>query len=163
MRIGEHDVVLPTLPEVLRIKAYLSVTRNATRDYIDLAALAAHMGIAAAARALLRMDELYPQRNGDAWAVRTQLVVQLAAPPPRDLPGDDLGEYRGLRPPFNRWSHVADVCAKLSERLLAACLEALRADASPAAPHAQTKIGTWREARAARETPPLGKLPGLAR
>src|SRR6185437_6600612 len=39
MRVGEHDVTVPTLPEVLRIKAYLSVTRNTTRDYLDLAAL----------------------------------------------------------------------------------------------------------------------------
>jgi hypothetical protein len=163
MRISGHDVTVPTLPEVLRIKAYLCATRNATRDYLDLAALTSHMGIDAAAEALASMDELYPQRNGDTWAVRTQLVMQLAAPPPHDLPGDDLREYRGIRPPFNRWSHVAEVCGKLSDRLLADCVEALRADASPAAQQAQTKIDTWREARAAGEKPPLGKLPGLAR
>jgi hypothetical protein len=163
IRIGERDVTVPTLPEVLRIKAYLCVTRNATRDYLDLAALASHMGMDAAAEALSSMDELYPQRNGDRWAVRTQLVMQLAAPPPYDLDGDDLGEYKGVRPPFDRWSHVADVCGKLSDRLLGACVEALRSDASPAARQAQTKIDTWREARAAGEMPPPGKLPGLAR
>jgi len=162
MRVGDHDVTLPTLPEVLRIKAYLCVTRNATRDYLDLAALASHMGIEAAAEALWPMDELYPQRNRDPWAVRTQLVMQLAAPPPNDLPGDDLtAKYKGLRPPFDHWSHVADVCGKLSDQLLADCIEVLRADASSAARQAQTKIDTWREARAAGETPPLGKLPGL--
>jgi hypothetical protein len=32
MRVGAHNGTLPTLPEVLRIKAYLCVTRNATRD-----------------------------------------------------------------------------------------------------------------------------------
>jgi hypothetical protein len=162
MRVGNHDVTVPTLPEVLRVKAYLCLTRNATRDYLDLAALASHMGVDEAAKALSPMDELYPQRNGDPWAVRTQLVMQLAAPPPYDLPGDDLGEYRGICPPFNRWSHVAEVCGKLSDGLLAACVEALRSDVSPAAQQAQSKIDTWREARARGETPPLGQLPGLA-
>ena len=30
MRVGDHDVTLPTLPEVLRIKAFLCLERNAT-------------------------------------------------------------------------------------------------------------------------------------
>jgi len=163
MRVGQHEVTLPTLPEVLRIKAFLCLERNATRDYLDLAALAAHMGIDAASEALGSMDELYPQKNGDPWAVRTQLVMQLAAPPPHDLPGDDLSEYKGVRPPFDHWSHVAEVCGKLSDRLLSACMQALRADASAPAQQAQARIETWREAQAAGETPPLGKLPGLPR
>lgn len=162
MRVGDHDVTVPTLPEVLRIKAFLCLERNATRDYLDLAALASHVGIEAAGEALWCMDDLYPQKNGDPWAVRTQLVMQLAAPSPYDLEGDDLGEYKGVRPPFNRWGHIADECGKLSDWLLNACMKALRADSSPAAQQAQTKINTWRDARAAGETPPLGKLPGLA-
>jgi hypothetical protein len=82
MRVGGYDVVLPTLPEVLRIKAFLCLQRNATRDYLDVAALAAHMGIDAAGEALWSMDELYPQKSGSTWVVRTQLIMQLAAPPP---------------------------------------------------------------------------------
>ncbi|MEO8713437.1 MAG: hypothetical protein ABI369_00335 [Acetobacteraceae bacterium] len=161
MRVGDHDVTLPTLPETLRIKAFLCLERNATRDYLDFAALASHMGIGAAGEALWRMDELYPQRNGDTWAVRTQLVMQLAAPAPHDLDGVDLGEYKGVRPPFDRWSHVADVCGKVSDGLLNACVQALHTDASPAAQQAQTKIETWRDARAAGQGPPPGGLPGL--
>jgi hypothetical protein len=161
MRVGDHDVTLPTLPEVLRIKAFLCLERNATRDYLDLAALASHMGIEAASEALRSMDELYPQKNGDPWAVRTQLIMQLAAPPPYDLQGDDLAQYKGVRAPFDHWNHVADVCGKLSDRLLTACVQGLRADASTAAQETQARIDTWREARAAGETPPLGKLPGL--
>jgi hypothetical protein len=162
MRVGEHDVTVPTLPEVLRIKAYLCLTRNYVRDYLDLAALASHTGIEAASKALESMDELYPQKNGDGWAVRTQLVMQLAAPSPYGLQGDDLSEYRGVHAPFDHWSHVGEVCGKLSDRLLRDCVEVLRADASAAAQQVQAKIQTWREARAAGETPPLGKLPGLA-
>jgi hypothetical protein len=50
MRAGQHEVTLPTLPEVLRIKAFLCLEHNATRDYFDLAALASHMGIELRAR-----------------------------------------------------------------------------------------------------------------
>lgn len=161
MRVGSHEVILPTLPEVLRIKAFLCLERNATRDYLDLAALAAHMGMDAAGEALWRMDELYPQRSGDLWAVRTQLMMQLAAPPPYDLDRVDLAEYKGVQPPFDRWEHVAEVCGQLSDWLLNACEQALRVDASPAAQQTQTKISAWREARAEGQAQPPAKLPGL--
>ena len=161
MRVGDHDVVLPTLPETLRIKAFLCLERNATRDYLDLAALAAHMGIEAAGEALWRMDDLYPQKGGDGWVVRTQLVMQLAAPPPYDLDTVDLAEYKGVHPPFDRWSHVADVCGRLSDCLLSACVRALQADSSPQATQARASIATWRDARATGQTPPPATLPGL--
>ncbi len=161
MRVGDHDVVLPTLPEALRIKAFLCLERNATRDYLDLAALAAHMGVEAAGEALWRMDELYPQKGGDGWVVRTQLVMQLAAPPPYDLDTVDLAEYKGVQPPFDRWGHVVDVCGKLSDCLLGACVRALQADSPPEATPAQTSLAAWRDARASGLPPPPAKLPGL--
>jgi hypothetical protein len=156
MRVGSRDVLLPTLPEVLRIKAFLCLDRNATRDYLDLAALASHMGIEAACEALWSMDELYPQKNGDPWAVRTQLVMQLAAPPPYDLDRVDLAEYKGVRPPFDRWNYVAEVCGQLSDCLLKTCIQALRADSSPAARQAEARIDAWHDVTA-RQMPPSGK------
>ena len=162
MHVAGHDVSLPTLPEVLRIKAFLCLERNATRDYLDLAALAAHMGIAAASEALWPMDDLYPQKSGDPWAVRTQLVMQLALPQPYDLDSVNLAEYKGVHPPFDRWDYVAEVCGKISDELLNACVEALHIDSSPKARQAQRKIDAWREARAEGQKPqPTNKLPGL--
>jgi hypothetical protein len=158
MRVGEHDVVLPTLPETLRIKAFLCLARNATRDYLDIAALASHMGMDAAVDALWCMDELYPQDNEDPWAVRTQLVMQLAAPAPYDLDSVDLTECKGIPPPFDRWTHVAEVCGGFLDRLLDRCVQALRSDASPLAREAKTKIETWRDARAAAELAPSAEL-----
>lgn len=148
MQVGGVGVTLPTLPEVLRIKAFLCLDRNATRDYLDLAALAAHVGIAGAVEALWRMDECYPQKNDDPWAVRTQLVMQLAAPPPYDLDTVDLAEYKGVQPPFDRWRHVAEVCGTVSDGLLNACVEALQGEVSPANQRVQTSIDAWRDARA---------------
>jgi hypothetical protein len=63
MRVGGHDVTLPTLPEVLRIKAFLCLERNAARDYLDVAALASHLGIQDAAEALWSMDELCTRKR----------------------------------------------------------------------------------------------------
>ncbi len=154
MRVGDHDVVLPTLPETLRIKAFLCLARNATRDYLDVAALASHMRIEAAVDVLWRMDELYPQNSGDPWAVRTQLVMQFAAPQPYDLDSVDLTEYKGVKPPFDRWRHVAEACGRLSDGLLDRCVQALQADASPAAQQARSRIDTWRDERAAGDMPP---------
>jgi hypothetical protein len=159
MRVGDHDVVLPTLPETLRIKAFLCLERNATRDYLDVAALSSHMGIEATVDALWRMDELYPQNSGDTWAVRTQLVMQLAAPPPYDLDSVDLAEYKGVRPPFDRWSHIAEVCGSVSDQLLDRCVQALQEDASSAGRQAQARIDTWRDSRAAGDMPPPADMP----
>jgi hypothetical protein len=158
MRVGGSDVTLPSLAEVLRIKAFLCLDRNATRDYLDLAALASHMGMEAAGKALRPMDALYPQRNGDAWAVRAQLIMQLAEPPPYDLDQVDLAEYKGVRPPLDQWAHVAEVCGALSDRLFAASVAALRDDT---AQDARARIEGWRDARAAGASPPLPRLPGL--
>jgi hypothetical protein len=161
MRVGGYEVTLPTLPEVLRIKAFLSLERNATRDYLDFAALATHMGTDAAIKALWRLDDLYPQKNGDSWAVRTQLVMQLAAPPPYDLDEVELAEYKGVQPPYVHWSHVAAVCGQVSDRVLKACVEQFRIDASQATQQAQSKIDKWHDDRTAGNIQLPAKLPGL--
>jgi hypothetical protein len=158
MRVGNHEVLLPTLAETLRIKAFLCLERNATRDYLDVAALGSHMGIETAVDALWFMDELYPQNSGDPWAVRTQLVMQLAAPPPYDLDSVDLAEYKGVRPPFDRWAYVAEVCGRISDQLLDRCVDALQADVSPSGQQARTTIETWRDARSAGDKPPTADV-----
>ena len=40
MKVGELSLEIPTAAETLRIKAILILKRNATRDYVDFAALA---------------------------------------------------------------------------------------------------------------------------
>ena len=79
-------LAIPTEAEILRIKGVLVLRRNATRDYLDFAALATRMGEASAARALKPFDSLYPQDNGESPL--QQLHVQLASAQPYDL---DIG------------------------------------------------------------------------
>ena len=161
MRVGKFDIRLPTLPEILRIKAFLCLDRNATRDYLDLAALASHQGFHAAVVSLSTMDDLYPQKNGDTWAVRTQLVKQLADPRPYDLDSVDLAEYKGIQPPFTNWTNIAQIAATLSNQLTHALCAQLKNDPSPKAHTARASLKEWRDARKRGETPTFPPLPGL--
>lgn len=106
---------VPTAAEILRIKAWLVVNRNATRDFIDVAALSEKLGDEAVLTALAPMDRLYPQA-GDPGAVRQQIIRQLAEPRPYDL--DDvkarLSEYKGLVKRWQRWDTVVAQCRHVS-------------------------------------------------
>jgi len=161
MSVGAFAVRLPTLPEILRIKAFLCLDRNSTRDYLYLAALTSHQGLDASVTALRTMDELYPQKNGDRWAVRTQLVKQLADPRPYDLDSVDLAEYKGIRAPLNQWANVAEICARLSDQLTHELVARMKADTSPDADAALTSLEEWHDARERGEKPPVPPLPGL--
>lgn len=95
---------VPTPEEVLRIKAYLIVRRNATRDYIDFVALWDHLGTTRAQNALRMLDALYPQQ-GDT-TVSQQLAIQLSEPKPWDLSQTELSQYKALQAPYTDWNEV---------------------------------------------------------
>ena len=105
-------VTIPTEAEILRIESVLILKRNATRDYLDFAALATRMGDESAARALRPFDSLYPQDNGESPL--QQLQAQLASPRPHDLEGTNLSEYRNLAPRWHDWNTVKAACARVS-------------------------------------------------
>ena len=105
-------LTIPTEAEILRIKGVLILKRNATRDYLDFAALATRMGEASAARALRAFDRLYPQESGESPL--QQLHAQLASARPYDLEGTDLSEYRNLVPRWHDWTTVKAACARIS-------------------------------------------------
>ena len=103
---------VPTAAEMLRIKAVLILRRNATRDYVDFAALGDGVGQAAAAAALCSFDDLYPQESGESSL--QQLCAQLASPLPYDLELTDLSEYRHLDARWHRWDDVATACRQIA-------------------------------------------------
>lgn len=110
--VGGVNLVLPTEPELLRIKAVLILQRNATRDYLDFAALAERMGRDDVVSAFVSFDRLYPQPSGES--ALQQLVVQLANPMPYDLEETDLTEYRRLHPKWQDWNRVKELCAAVA-------------------------------------------------
>ena len=120
-------VRLPTEAEMLRIKAVLVLKRNATRDYVDLAALAHHLEMRAAVEALRSFDHLYPQ-PANASALQ-QLAIQLATPQPYDLEGTRLEEYKGLDARWHDWSAVEAVTSDLAAAILDQIMDAGMDDA----------------------------------
>lgn len=104
-----EKLTLPTEAEMLRIKGVLILLRNATRDYLDFAALADHMGAEKMVKALRPFDRLYPQPNEES--ALQQLQIQLANPLPYDLEELNLAEYKNLDPRWRDWQTVKAMCA----------------------------------------------------
>jgi hypothetical protein len=108
-------VTVPTIEETLRIKAFLVVRRNQTRDYLDLAALSEHLGVDRAAEVLTKIDDYYADQNAGGEGVASQLVRQLADPQPADRSViEQLSSYRRLRKRWSDWSAVTEVLGEVA-------------------------------------------------
>ncbi len=119
VEIGGKRLIVPTAAEILRIKAWLALSRNQTRDYLDIAALADHMGLDEAAGVLAGIDDYYADVNRRPEAVATQLARQLADPRPRDAEvTTQLASYKALDPRWHEWSAVRAVLADLAQRMV---------------------------------------------
>lgn len=115
---GGGRLRIPTVAEMLRVKAFLTVERNATRDYLDVAALSNHLGLRESAKALAHMNDLYADFAGAGGDMLVSLAVKLTNPDPYDLTEVDLGEYKGIIAPWNDWNAVRAQCRALAEALL---------------------------------------------
>lgn len=112
------EVTVPTVEETLRIKAFLIVRRNQTRDHLDLAALSDHIGLDRAAEVLSDIDAYYADQNDDGEGVASQLVRQLSEPRPADRSViEQLPSYRRLRKRWSDWGAVTDVLAAVAARM----------------------------------------------
>jgi len=117
--IGNRSLRVPTLEEISRIKAWLCLIRNATRDYLDFAALADRLGTDDAAAVALGIDDYYEDQQGAGGRrIATQVARQLADPRPDDLSEVDLSAYRRLEPRWQAWETVADTCRMVAVRML---------------------------------------------
>lgn len=118
VEVAGRRLVVPTATEMLRIKAWLALSRNQTRDYLDVAALADRIGLDEAAAVLRGIDDYYADVNRRPEAVVSQLVRQLADPRPRDVEVTaQLSSYKGLDQRWQDWSAVRAVLADLAERM----------------------------------------------
>lgn len=114
-----REVRAPAAGETLRIKGFLIVRRNQTRDYLDVAALAERLGRARAAGVLAAIDDYYADQHGVGRGVAAQLTRQLADPRPKDVSVTrQLGEYRNLAPRWSDWDEVRSVCRGVAAAML---------------------------------------------
>ncbi len=110
---------IPTLDETLRIKAFLVVRRNQTRDFLDVAALAHRMGIDHAAEVLSDIDAYYRDQLDSADGVASQVARQLAEPRPADARTTrELKRYKRLDARWHDWSDVVSVCTAVAQEML---------------------------------------------
>jgi hypothetical protein len=119
VEVGARRLKVPTLEEIFRFKSWLVLRRNATRDYLDVVALAARLGHREAARLIMGMDEYYEDQIGPGGKrVATQLAKQLAEPAPYDLSGVDLAHYRELEGRWRSWESVEQDARSIATEVL---------------------------------------------
>lgn len=123
---SSRRVRVPTAEETLRIKAFLIVRRNQTRDYLDTAALSDRYGMDEGAVVLAGIDDYYGDQHAsgegaESLGVASQLVRQLADPRPADQSVTrELDSYRNLSSEWASWARVRGVCEELARRILGA-------------------------------------------
>jgi hypothetical protein len=111
----ELYVTAPTASEALRVKAYLVVQRNQVRDYLDVVALADHLGRGESLTVLKDIDDFYDDRSLERGSVLTSLALALATPSPKDTDVvTELPRYRGLVPQWHDWANVVAACQDLA-------------------------------------------------
>ncbi len=116
---GGKSLIVPTPAETLRIKAYLIVKRNQTRDFLDVAALSDRFGTEWSAGVLAGIDDYYDATAGDGTAVASQLVRQLGEPRPKDQRTTrQLSAYKNLAPRWHSWQSVVAQCQALADTML---------------------------------------------
>ncbi len=99
-------LLVPTLAEMARIKAWLLATRLTTRDYLDTVVLFERLGEGGTRAAMRPLDELYPQPSGAS--VLAEVVERLGAARPVDVSEIDLESYKGLKAPWNDWRYLTE-------------------------------------------------------
>lgn len=122
-QIGNREVVVPTLPEMIRIKAWMIVSRNALRDYVDFAVLCYYYGINSTNAVLKDFDDYYLDLQRDKEiSPLLQLIKQLSEPKPHDLPKHIVKNnrltYKGIQPPFDSWNKIEQICKDVSVHLM---------------------------------------------
>ena len=128
---------VPTAAETLRVKAFLLTERRATRDFVDVAALALHLGITVARDAVALLNLVYGARAPQTWV---SAFAEACESEPVDLAVVPLTTYKGLRAPLTDWAFVAARCRELGRGVLKLELggglpENLPADMTPGEPH----------------------------
>jgi hypothetical protein len=116
---------VPTLAELLRVKAYLLSDRRAVRDFIDVCALVRTAGLEESLAAMESFDALY---GGLSAACALTAFAEAAHDEPVDKDDVDLHSWRSLDPAYRDLASVIDEVRDFAIRAVEAdaCRRGLR-------------------------------------
>jgi len=103
-------LVVPTLDEMLGMKAFLAYDRNVTRDYLDFAALTECAAPQSVLDALMKLDARYGALQ--TASVGLEVAKALCAAAPFDLDESELPRYKGLTEKWHRWETTRAICQR---------------------------------------------------
>ncbi|MCH9735961.1 MAG: MMPL family transporter, partial [Actinomycetia bacterium] len=105
---------IPTGAETLRLKSFLIMARNTSRDYTEFADLVDSMDLRTAAEVLSSMDRYYSGQLAHKYWVATQLVRRLAEPYPSDGSEAAMSELDA----GTDWARVQRCCLSVAVAML---------------------------------------------
>jgi hypothetical protein len=111
----DGTLLIPTLEELLRIKAFLAYERNYTRDFVDFAELSCLLEPPQVVEALRTLDEKFQ------WEKQPSMILEitktLLRPDPHDRETHGFATLRLLHPKLKTWDEVAAQCHEIGKRL----------------------------------------------
>jgi hypothetical protein len=114
------DLVIPTLDEMIGMKAFLAYQRKTVRDFLDFAALTTCTNDEEVIASLLKLDERYGESQTNSICL--EVARNFANPNPIDLEKVDLSHYKALATEWHDWTRTTDICRKfgilLGEKIL---------------------------------------------
>jgi hypothetical protein len=107
-------LLIPTGAETLRLKGYLIMCRNSSRDYAEFADMVDTLEPETAAEVLAGMDRYYCGQPPRRQWIATQLVRRLADPHPSDFSDDQWSEPDAKA----EWDEVRQRCLSVAVAML---------------------------------------------
>jgi RND superfamily putative drug exporter len=107
-------LLVPTGAEALRLKGYLIMCRNSSRDYAEFADMVETVEPETAAVVLAGMDRYYCCQTPRRQWIATELVRRLADPDPSDLSDDEWSEPGAKAD----WDEVRQRCLSVAVAML---------------------------------------------
>ena len=108
-------LIIPTLEERLRVKAFITYERSYTRDFVDFAELSCLLEPQQVMETLSTLDEKFQ------WEKQPSMILEitkaLLRPAPHDRETHGFETLRLLHPKLKTWDEVAAQCHEIGRRL----------------------------------------------
>lgn len=121
IQTAQGGLLIPTVDEMIRIKALLAYERNYIRDFVDFSELASLLPRSNTISAILEIDAKF------GWERRPTVILEvikaLVHCEPRDYDTHGFGTLRLLTPTLKSWEAVKETCQEIGETLAETVIE----------------------------------------